>query len=200
MTENELKSIFSRNLAHYRKILEMTQIQLAEKLNYSDKSISKWERGESLPDLVIVTQLSELFGISVNDLLSDKKPKNIRRPAVNRYLLSVMAAVCVWAVATGVYVGLGLLLPDLENTWLVFIYSIPLSFSVLIVFYFKWGKKLLVFIFTTLGLWGTVLSVFLSFQERPKLWLFFIAAIPLQILLILWMILRPKKKTARPEA
>lgn len=198
MNENELKSLFSKNLAHYRKALEMTQIQLAEKLNYSDKSISKWERGESLPDLVIVTQLAELFGISVNDLLSDKKPKNIRRPAVNRYLLSAMVAVGVWAVATGVYVGLGILLPTLGNSWLVFIYSIPLSFTVLIFFYQRWGKKLLVFIFTTLALWGTVLSVFLSFKEHPKLWLFFIAAIPLQILLILWMILRPRKKTVLP--
>lgn len=195
MNETELKSQFSKNLTHYRKALEMTQIQLAEKLNYSDKSISKWERGESLPDLVIVTQLAALFGITVNDLLSDKKPKNIRRPAVNRYLFSAMVAVGVWAVATGVYVGLGIFLPTLGNSWLVFIYSIPVSFLVLIIFYQRWGKKLLVFIFSTLALWGTVLSIFLSFKEHPKLWLFFIAAIPLQILLILWMILRPRKKT-----
>lgn len=127
MNENELKAAFSKNLIHYRKALEMTQIQLAEKLNYSDKSVSKWERGESLPDLVIMTQLAGLFGVTLNDLVSDKKPKNIRKPAMNRHLVSVMAAVSVWAVATGVYVFLGILLPDPGKSWLTFIYAIPSS-------------------------------------------------------------------------
>jgi transcriptional regulator with XRE-family HTH domain len=193
MNENELKNLFSKNLTHYRKAMEMTQIQLAEKLNYSDKSISKWERGESLPDLVIMTQLAGLFGVTLNDLVSDKKPKNIRKPALNRHLVSVMAAVSVWAVATGIYVFLGIFLTDPGKSWLTFIYAIPSSLIVLILFYRMWGKKLLVFIFSSLTLWTLALSLFLSF-DHPRLWLFFIAGIPLQILLVLWLILRPRKK------
>ncbi|HOW37706.1 MAG TPA: helix-turn-helix transcriptional regulator [Bacillota bacterium] len=197
MNENDLKATFSKNLIHYRKALEMTQIQLAEKLNYSDKSVSKWERGESLPDLVIMTQLAGLFGVTLNDLVSDKKPKNIRKPAINRHLVSVMAAVSVWAVATGVYVFLGIFLPDPGKSWLTFIYAIPSSLIVLIIFYRMWGKKLMVFLFSSLTLWTLALSIFLSF-DHPRLWLFFIAGIPLQILLVLWLILRPRKKPSLP--
>lgn len=193
MTENELKTLFSKNLIHYRKAYEMTQIHLAEKLNYSDKSVSKWERGESLPDVVILNQLADLFGITLNDLFSDKKPKNIRKPAMNRHLLSVMGAVTVWAIATGIYVFLGIFLPDPGKSWLSFIYAIPASLVVLVIFYRMWGNKLLVFIFSSVTLWTLALSIFLSF-EHTRLWLFFIAGIPLQILLVLWLILRPRKK------
>ena len=55
LNENELKKIVTENLIYYRKINKLTQLQLAEKLNYSDKAISKWERGESLPDLYILS-------------------------------------------------------------------------------------------------------------------------------------------------
>ena len=49
MKEQELRKNFSNNLIYYRKASGMTQLELATLLNYSDKAVSKWERGESLP-------------------------------------------------------------------------------------------------------------------------------------------------------
>ena len=56
--EQNVRSIIASNLTKYRKNLGLTQLELAEKLNYSDKTLSKWERGESIPDIVTLKQLS----------------------------------------------------------------------------------------------------------------------------------------------
>ena len=71
MDGENLKYQIGANIAAYRKRIGLTQAGLAEKLNYSDKAVSKWERGESVPDVVTLVQLAEQFGVTVNDLLVD---------------------------------------------------------------------------------------------------------------------------------
>ena len=66
--EKELREIVTTNLINYRKANNYTQAVLAEKINYSDKAISKWERGESLPDLYTLALLADLYGITIGDL------------------------------------------------------------------------------------------------------------------------------------
>ncbi|MBR5873876.1 MAG: helix-turn-helix transcriptional regulator [Oscillospiraceae bacterium] len=56
-------------IADCRKKTNLTQMQLAEKLNITDRAISKWETGKSLPDSSIMLELCDILGISVNDLL-----------------------------------------------------------------------------------------------------------------------------------
>ena len=67
--EATLRKTVAKNIAQYRKAHHDTQLDLATKLNYSDKSVSKWERGESLPDVYILSQIAELYGVSVDFLL-----------------------------------------------------------------------------------------------------------------------------------
>ena len=67
---DDLKSAFAKNVSDLRNINGMTQLELAEKLNYSDKAVSKWERGESIPDISVVMQIADIFGVSVDYLLS----------------------------------------------------------------------------------------------------------------------------------
>ncbi len=78
MTEQELRETVAKNLIAYRKLNKLTQLELAEKINYSDKSVSKWERGDGLPDLYVLKLIADLYDISVNDLISQKKPKKYR--------------------------------------------------------------------------------------------------------------------------
>ena len=68
--EIDVKLIISKNIIKYRKKMGLTQLELAEKLNYSDKTLSKWERGESMPDIVTLKQLADIFMISVDVLIS----------------------------------------------------------------------------------------------------------------------------------
>ena len=61
MDDEKLKKQIGINIASYRKRNGLTQAGLAERLNYSDKAVSKWERGESVPDVLTLSQMAELF-------------------------------------------------------------------------------------------------------------------------------------------
>lgn len=187
--ENEFKELVAENLAYYRKVNNLTQLQLAEKLNYSDKSISKWERGESLPDIYILYTITELFGITLNDLTKKKKTKIKKIRIKSRTLITLLSFGLCWLIATIVYVLLGIFFPTLTKTWLAFIYAIPASMIVLIVFSKLWTNNIVLFLSTSILFWTIPLSIYLSFNY-DKLWLLFITGIPLQILTILWFTLR----------
>ena len=66
---DELKNIIAENLQSLRRDAGMTQAALAEKLNYTDKAVSKWERGESVPDVAVLRDIADLFGVTVDYLL-----------------------------------------------------------------------------------------------------------------------------------
>jgi transcriptional regulator with XRE-family HTH domain len=196
MTEDKIKENVANNLIKYRKAHNLTQIQLAEKLNYSDKSISKWERQESIPDLVILSNIAELYQITVQDLLADPKTK-IKSPTHNNHLIiTLMSFTGVWAVATAIYVLLGIFAPSITRAWLTFIYAIPFSLIDLIVFTKLWGNKWILFFAISLLSWSIPLTIYLSI-DYDQLWLLFIAIIPLQILTILWFIPRKIKDSKK---
>lgn len=69
MNNEELKQRIGANIARLRKKNGMTQAELAERINYSDKAVSKWERAESMPDVLTLIQLAEQFGTDMNELL-----------------------------------------------------------------------------------------------------------------------------------
>jgi len=192
MNENELKAQVAKNLMLYRKANNLTQLQLAEKLNYSDKSISKWERGDGIPDIFVLTELAKLYGIKVDDFLVQKKTPIRPKMKRNKLLIPLMAATGVYAIATIVFVILGLFVPEFTKAWIAFIYAIPVSLVVFIIFSKLWGNRLLVFFFASGFIWTVALSILLSFHH-PKIWLFFIAAIPFQVYALLWLTLKTKK-------
>lgn len=204
MIENnlELKNIIGKNITEYRKLAGLSQIEFAEKLNYSDKAVSKWERGESLPDVVVLKQIADLFGITLNDLAgyNTKKKKNIpslRKLLQNKILLMFISIGFIWLLSTVIYVFFTMFNILNEHSWLAFIYAIPISFLVCIIFtksFFKLQKqsRLLLTIFESMFVWTTSLSVCLSINFT-KIWLILIIAIPTQVLIILWNILKKRK-------
>lgn len=68
---NELKEIISKNITNLRKAEKLTQFEFANKLNYSDKAISKWERGESVPDVITLKQIADFFNVTVDYILTE---------------------------------------------------------------------------------------------------------------------------------
>lgn len=199
-----LKSTIKRNLIKYRKSAGLTQLQLAQKLGYSDKTVSKWEREEGVPDIYILKQIADLYGVTVNDLISDthteikkdKKllPKISRR---NKIIISLLSAGLVWAIATTLHVILDLSLPNIgSHLTNIYIYAIPLSCIVLIVFNSIWGKWYINLILISTLIWTFTLSLFVSlpFSNISEL---FIIPVPLQILTILWFMMDGKKKASK---
>jgi transcriptional regulator with XRE-family HTH domain len=193
MDEQLLRQTIANNLLYYRKKANLTQLEIAEKLNYSDKSISKWERAEGVPDIYILCQLAEFYKISVNYLLSDSPKKQISDYNRNKDIISFLSTGIVWLVAVIFFVFLELLVPSINKTWLSFIYAIPLSLIVLIVFNRLWRRHVVCFILVSLLIWGVILSIYLSLL-LANIWLIFIIGIPLQAMTVLWFLLkRPLK-------
>ena len=193
-----LKKNIKNNLVKYRKAKGLTQLQLAEKLGYSDKTVSKWEREEGVPDIYILKEIADLYGVTVNDLISDENtlnkptlPKISRR---NKILISLLSAGLVWLVATTLQVSFDLAsLNILQHISNIYIYAIPLSCIVLIVFNSLWGKRIFNLFLIRALIWTSTLSIYVSLpiSNVAKL---FIIPIPLQVLTTLWYMLDKKKK------
>ena len=194
---DELKIRIGKNISEYRKLAGLSQIDFAEKLNYSDKAISKWERGESLPDIIILKQISDLFGITVNDLLSEKDTKrkkiDLKKLLRNKLFILILSTGIVWLVATIVCATMLIVKAPSKFVWIPFIYALPICAIIAIVFTTIWKNRLFLLLSESMLVWTFVLSICLSINYS-SIWYMFIIAIPLQILIILWNLMKWKKK------
>ncbi len=202
MNDEKLKFQLGANIVSYRKRYHMTQAELAEKLNYTDKAVSKWERGESMPDVVTLVQLAELFGVTVNELLVDPNElpettgamekamekvvqKTLKRKADKRIILS-LSSLLVWFVALLLFVVISSL--DVPKSWVAFIYAVPVNAVVLLSLRsawhdFRWNQFLVSAI-----MWGGILSVYITLLVFAQwdMWKLFLLGVPGQAAILLW--------------
>jgi len=188
VNEEILRERFANNLTHYRKQLGLTQLELAERLNYSDKSISKWERGDGLPDLSVASQIAEIFGITVNDLISEK-PKRRLMTTRNKIIITLLSIGLAWLVATVLFFLFEIIFPEVKGWWLFYIYAIPVSAIVGIVFSCIWWKKIHLFAAVATLIWSVALCIMLTVNV-VKISLIFVVAAVLQVLTILWFLIK----------
>ncbi len=198
VTEQEQKNIIANNIISRRKDLKLTQAELAEKLNYSDKAISKWERAEAIPDVYILRQLAVLFDVTVDDMINPYAPKKTNaiksRFLKKRVIIPLLSSVLAWVVAIIIYSLLVFLtaIPEYK-TYLVFIYALPIMSIILLVFSIMWWKRFVQFSILTVLLWTVALSLFLTLNIAHR-FLFFMIPIPIQVLFLLWYIMKIGKK------
>lgn len=193
-SEEEIRHTIASNLSFYRKLNNMTQAQVADLLSYSDKAISKWERGEAAPDIYILTAFAEIYHVSVNDLLSEKKLKKLPSSRRNHFLITSLSVGLCWLIATIVFVAL--LWIGNGSTWLSrwsympYIYAIPASFIVTLVFNKIWGRRKWSVILVSGIIWGVGLALERSTSGYMEgAWLFYIICIPIEILTLLWYLI-----------
>lgn len=184
----ELKDVIADNLISLRKANKLTQLELAEKLNYSDKAISKWERGESLPDIFILKQLADMYGVDVDYILNEhteevKAKYHMPRPELNnKLIITLLSCLCVWLLAIIMFINVKVLFD--KTLWIVWIWALPLTSLILIVFSSIWAKKIHILISVSLFAWTLILSLYLHFLKY-NLWSIFLLGIPIQIAIIL---------------
>ena len=202
MNEEQFKALVAKNLSNYRKINNLTQLDLAEKLNYSDKAISKWERGESLPDLYTLQKIAELYGITLNELCAEKqepiKPKKAKKS--NHLFVTLLSCILVWFIATLTFVVLMIVPATADKpVWLTFIDAIPVFFIVLTVFTALWYKNFLRCISVSGIVWGVVitLQIIFSLNNLTNNELIYIIAGVFQVLVILWFIMSQYQKKSK---
>ncbi len=189
----ELKSVIAHNITELRKEAGLTQLELAEKLNYSDKAVSKWERGESLPDVAVLKQIADMFNVTVDYLLTtDHKAEHeqaarvSRRRQRNRAIITGISIMLVWLVATVVFFVLDSA-TSIHTTELLicFAYAVPATFVVWLIFNSIWFNSRRNFFIISLLMWSSLATLFVTLIGF-KLWLMFTVGIPAQIIIFLW--------------
>lgn len=188
----DLREVIAKNICELRCEMNMTQLMLAEVLNYSDKAVSKWERGEALPDVTVLKRIADYFGVTVDYLLESEHGTNahptrelVKQRRRNRAVITLMSVACAWLVATIAFAVL-LSVQTAFAPWLVFVYAIPVSMIVAVVFNSIWGARRLNFFIVSTMLWGLLLSVYLTVKlvALANIWVLFIVGIPIQFLVI----------------
>lgn len=173
----------AKNIAQYRKAHHDTQLDLATKLNYSDKSVSKWERGESLPDVYILSQIAELYGVSVSALIGEIQPPRESKPHYHMFILLLSLALTM-AVATLLFSMFMICKVDYP-AWMFFVYALPVCSIICIVFTSLWWGILWQGVSVSALIWTLGLSLYLSF-ELENVSLIFLVCAALQVLTLLW--------------
>ena len=195
---SEVRQNIAENLYRLRLESNLTQSELAEKLNYTDKSVSKWEKGDATPPIDTLKELADLYGVSL-DYITSKDPDDSLRNNhysskennTNKIIITILAVSIVWLIATVCYVY-GFILSNLV-LWKVFVYAVPLSTIILLIFNGIWGKRKYIFIICSVLIWSALASFYVLFiKDNP--WALFFIGIPLQIGTILWANLKPSRK------
>ena len=181
--EATLRKTVAKNIAQYRKAHHDTQLDLATKLNYSDKSVSNWERGESLPDVYILSQIAELYGVSVSALIGEIQPPRESKPHYHMFILLLSLALTM-AVATLLFSMFMICKVDYP-AWMFFVYALPVCSIICIVFTSLWWGILWQGVSVSALIWTLGLSLYLSF-ELENVSLIFLVCAALQVLTLLW--------------
>lgn len=194
----DFEQIVAKNLVYLRKQKKLTQGEVAERLKYSDKTVSKWENGEAVPDVETLLNISKLYGVSLNEIVDgpiwERKvvaSKEEIKQSHNKFIISLLAISLVWILATTFYVYANISF-DL-NLWISFIWAVPVSFVLAIIFNAIWGRRFFTFVYISFFMWTFITALFITLIEF-HVWPLFLLGIPGQIAIILWSRLKPKKK------
>ena len=196
----DIKMVIAKNIATLRTEEGITQLELAERLNYSDKAVSKWERGESVPDVTVLLEIANMFGVTLDYLVQSEHNKEIkkirnRRIIHNHAFITGISMVLVWLIATLAYFVIDTAPTDVTSHWLTFIYAIPASLTVWLIFNSIWFNARRNFLIITLLLWSSITAIYITFLILgANLWLLFMLGIPSQFIIIMWSRIKTKNQ------
>ena len=194
----DLKPVIAKNITTLRQQARMTQSELAERLNYSDKAISKWERAESMPDVAVLKAIADLFGVPLDYLIraehteAPAEEEEEAEPFVpnarhNHRVITSLSVLLVWFVATLVYVMIDVLCPNAWRHWVVFLYAIPTSLIVWLVFNSIWFNRRTNYAIISLLTWSALIGVVATLMAFGiPAWQILLLGIPGQVIIFIW--------------
>lgn len=194
----DVKIIFAQNLIALRKQMKLTQVDLADKINYSDKAVSKWERGESIPDVTVLMSIAALFGVTLDFLVSEHDQPEIAAEQTdyakkvkkkNHAVISAITLFAIIAAETIVFAVLQSVFKQrlVHNLLYCYVFPLPLVAIVALVFSSLWGRRIYCFwaitgLLTSLCLDAFLIAYVASKQFFP--WIFLIL-VPAELITML---------------
>lgn len=200
MDETTLRKTVGKNISLYRKAHKDTQAVLGQKLNYSDKAVSKWERGESLPDVYVLSLIAELYGVTVGNLIGESKPQLPSNPYMHLFVFLFSAAL-TFLIGTILIVAFEI--ADVAfNSWLFLLYAAAVTALLGVVFSSLWWSLRWQMGAWTALVWLGGLSVLLTVPSMASLKSLMIC-VALQVLASFWILYRrsriPKEDCEKTE-
>ena len=200
----DLRKIIGDNLSELRKRRGLTQFELAEKFNYTDRAISKWENGDTLPDVEVLYNLCEFYGVTIDYLTHEEnahfKVKGNPLTKSNRIVITALVCSMAWMLATVIFVYVLLRSNYAQVIWQAFVWAVP-TCSLLVVYFnhIYFHRRVTAFVAWSLFIWSLLTSVFLSFGDYKDLWPLFLLGIPAQISMIFWLNIKQIQKEKRKK-
>ena len=191
----DIKETIAENIIKLRKSAGMTQAEMADILNYSDKAISKWERGGSTPDISNLKAVADLFNVTVDFLITPHQGDTIvipesedkKRHRRHTYI-TLMSLIMVWIAAVVIFIMFKVLLPELPHSWITFLYFVPIMMVVWLICNTVWFNKRRNYLIISLLVWSVfaVITIHISlFTGRFTPW-FLITGAAGQLIIIWW--------------
>ncbi len=191
--EENIREIIRKNIITLRKKNGLTQIDLANKINYSDKAVSRWEKGEVVPDVETLQSLSNVFGVSLTYMFEThnygKEEKHL--PNKNELLLHFTSLCSIWIFIIVLFVYLKLIYN--YTFWQLFVWGVPATILDTLIANRKWGNSILRTILQSTLLWSLTTCFYLQFLSQ-NLWLIFLIGIPIQATILLKLFITKKPK------
>lgn len=189
----EIKDIIAKNLIDLRKKNNLTQGELALKINYSDNAVSRWERGEVTPSIETLDSIAKIFNVPLSSLIEDNAKEisqtRDKKLIINKLAIILICCSIVWLVAIIAFVYSKLIYN--VNIWTIFVWAIPVSCLVLLPFNEYWGRYIYKFVILSVFQWTILGAVYLQFLQH-NIWLIFIIGVPIQVALSIWAFIKPK--------
>ncbi len=196
-----IKQVIAKNLVELRKKNKLTQSELAAKLNYSDKAISRWEHAETLPDIETLCRVCDIYGVRFEYLLQEEQPQSGKNPYIktdigdvrHKILISLIAVMSVWLLACVIFVYSSFTEP---RAWLVFIWAIPVTCIIGGLCNRRWGTKIVGVVLSSALAWSLILASYFQMMviTTRNMWMLFIVGVPVQALIILTFTLKETKR------
>ena len=191
----EIKDIIASNLIALRKSKNLTQQELAEKLSYSDNMVSRWERGEILPSVDTLENISNFYGVPLVALLQEgvlESSKESSHTEHVRKFTSILVMLSIaWFFIIGVFVYANIALGKIP--WEIFVLGVPISCAFLLLFHEGRRNNVYRFVVLSVFIWSALAFFYLQFLDWGSYFIFLLG-IPLQLGLVIWTFIRPKKK------
>lgn len=187
MITKDVKPIIAENLTMLRKQKGITQAELAARLDYSDKAVSRWEHGDTLPDINVLCELCDFYGVTLDFLVQKgdgqfKEKMRSKNLMINNIVVCALAVTMVWLVATMVFIYGNTI--QGKNLWVAFIWAIPASCIAILRLGKEWLARTANMVICSVFLWTFITSVVLQFMHY-NLWMFYVAGVPAQIIIVL---------------
>lgn len=197
----DIKSIVAKNMTELRQANNMTQLELAEKLNYSDKTISKWERAESTPDISVLAEIAELFGVTLDYFVTEEHSKREHKreqeragtdgAKYNRRIIAYISESVPWLIAILAFIITTLIINKVTFQILYFSYALPIALIVKLVFNSVWFNPRHNYFIISLLVWSLLAAIHITFlQCGINVALIYLIGVAGQIVIVLWSFIK----------